>query len=196
MANFNRDNRSQRGGNSGGFKRRSFNGPSREPVEMHRAICDNCRKECEVPFRPTSGKPVFCSNCFEKNQSSQPRRSESRNGNFERPNSHDREMFDVVCDNCGKNCTIPFKPSNGRPVYCSNCFEKGNNPPQNDNRDRTSRNTEQTDYKGQIQELNTKLDQILALLTPAVAVSEMPTEVFIEEAPKAEKKRKSSSIEI
>lgn len=59
MANFNHD----RGGR--GFERRSFNDRGRrEPVEMHQAICDNCRKNCEVPFRPTNGKPLFCSDCF------------------------------------------------------------------------------------------------------------------------------------
>lgn len=31
---------------------------------MHTATCDECGNECEVPFRPTSGKPVFCDDCF------------------------------------------------------------------------------------------------------------------------------------
>ena len=59
---FNRD-RNSRGG---GFKPRfGDRGSNRGPVTMHQAVCDKCRKECEVPFRPTSGKPVYCSNCFE-----------------------------------------------------------------------------------------------------------------------------------
>ncbi len=33
---------------------------------MFKAICSNCGKECEVPFRPTGSKPVYCSECFEK----------------------------------------------------------------------------------------------------------------------------------
>ena len=33
---------------------------------MHAAICDQCRKECEVPFKPTGDRPVFCNNCFKK----------------------------------------------------------------------------------------------------------------------------------
>ena len=33
---------------------------------MFQATCDKCGNKCEVPFRPTSGKPVFCNNCFEK----------------------------------------------------------------------------------------------------------------------------------
>jgi CxxC-x17-CxxC domain-containing protein len=38
----------------------------RRPLEMHEATCAKCGKTCEVPFRPTSGKPVYCSNCFRK----------------------------------------------------------------------------------------------------------------------------------
>ena len=83
MADFNRGNRFSRGG-GGEFKKRDFNDRgSRRSVEMHKAVCDNCGNECEVPFRPTSGKPVFCSNCFEKN-----RRSDSPrpNLNYQQPN--------------------------------------------------------------------------------------------------------------
>ena len=51
------------------FERRRFdNRPSfdRGPREMHKAICSECGKECEVPFQPTEGKPVFCRECFAK----------------------------------------------------------------------------------------------------------------------------------
>jgi CxxC-x17-CxxC domain-containing protein len=38
---------------------------------MFSATCASCHKPCEVPFRPTSGKPVYCNNCFRgHNQSS------------------------------------------------------------------------------------------------------------------------------
>ncbi len=33
---------------------------------MHHAVCSNCGRDCEVPFMPTSSKPVYCSDCFEK----------------------------------------------------------------------------------------------------------------------------------
>jgi CxxC-x17-CxxC domain-containing protein len=31
---------------------------------MHKATCADCGKSCEVPFRPSGDKPVFCSECF------------------------------------------------------------------------------------------------------------------------------------
>jgi CxxC-x17-CxxC domain-containing protein len=34
--------------------------------EMHKATCSECGKECEVPFKPTEGKPVYCRECYRK----------------------------------------------------------------------------------------------------------------------------------
>ncbi len=34
--------------------------------QMYPAVCSDCGQECEVPFRPTGDKPVYCSNCFKK----------------------------------------------------------------------------------------------------------------------------------
>ena len=45
------------GGSSGGYR-------DRGPREMFSATCSSCGKEAQVPFRPTSGKPVYCSDCF------------------------------------------------------------------------------------------------------------------------------------
>jgi len=49
------------GGGGGGF-RRDFGGPR----EMHKAKCSDCGNECEVPFKPTEGKPVYCRDCYKK----------------------------------------------------------------------------------------------------------------------------------
>ena len=46
------------GGGGGGAYR------DRGPREMFAATCSNCGREAQVPFRPTSGKPVYCSDCF------------------------------------------------------------------------------------------------------------------------------------
>ena len=32
---------------------------------MHKATCAECGEVCEVPFRPSGDKPVYCSKCFE-----------------------------------------------------------------------------------------------------------------------------------
>ena len=33
-----------------------------------------------------------------------------------------REMFDAVCADCGRATKVPFQPTEGREVYCSECF--------------------------------------------------------------------------
>ena len=61
------------GGNSSGGRRfgggygrnNSFN---QGPREMHKAICSDCKQDCEVPFKPTEGKPVFCKECYSKHK--------------------------------------------------------------------------------------------------------------------------------
>jgi CxxC-x17-CxxC domain-containing protein len=52
------------GGYSGGSRGGGGSGYSRAPREMHDATCSNCGKATQVPFRPTSGKPVYCNDCF------------------------------------------------------------------------------------------------------------------------------------
>jgi CxxC-x17-CxxC domain-containing protein len=42
------------------------------------------------------------------------------NGNYRSP----RQMFPVKCSECGKDTEVPFEPTNGRPVYCSDCYRK------------------------------------------------------------------------
>jgi len=36
----------------------------------------------------------------------------------------DRQMHPAVCAECGKDCEVPFEPREGRPVYCSECYNK------------------------------------------------------------------------
>lgn len=35
-----------------------------ERLELFKATCSVCGKACEVPFRPSPGKPVYCKECF------------------------------------------------------------------------------------------------------------------------------------
>lgn len=31
---------------------------------MHKAVCAECNKACEVPFKPSGDRPVYCKECF------------------------------------------------------------------------------------------------------------------------------------
>ena len=39
---------------------------------MHRAMCADCKKECELPFKPSGDRPVYCQDCFSKRKSANP----------------------------------------------------------------------------------------------------------------------------
>ncbi|MFA7201792.1 MAG: CxxC-x17-CxxC domain-containing protein [Candidatus Paceibacterota bacterium] len=56
------------GGKSGFFKKGrrggSSGGGDRKPITLHEAVCDQCGNPCEIPFRPTPGKLVYCNECF------------------------------------------------------------------------------------------------------------------------------------
>jgi len=36
----------------------------------------------------------------------------------------EREMHKATCAECGCECDVPFKPKEGRPVYCKECYRK------------------------------------------------------------------------
>lgn len=34
-----------------------------------------------------------------------------------------RQLFDAVCSACGKQTQVPFQPTEGRPVFCRDCYK-------------------------------------------------------------------------
>jgi CxxC-x17-CxxC domain-containing protein len=101
--------RAERGG-GGGF---SGGYGSRPPRQMYPVVCAQCGKETEVPFQPTGDRPVYCSDCFNRDRPS--------SGYGSRPQ---REMFPAICSECGKDTQVPFQPRGDKPVYCSDCFSR------------------------------------------------------------------------
>ena len=178
--------------------------------ESFSAVCDECGKKCEVPFRPTSGKPVYCSDCYKNKQKSNSRnsdrpsfrndsRSSFRGGRDDnRSNFKDRRMYSAVCDSCGKKCEVPFQPTSGKPVYCDNCFGKDGNSKRG-----TSGSGDNNQLKEQITSINRKLDKIMTALAIGDKQEDSKKdkkvvieEVSVEKAPKKRKKaisRKSSA---
>jgi CxxC-x17-CxxC domain-containing protein len=65
--------------------------------------------------RGYTNDPKRCPSCR------QARKSE-RTGN--RSYGSPRQMFPVVCAECGRDTEVPFQPRGDRPVYCSDCYRK------------------------------------------------------------------------
>lgn len=169
-------------GAKGDFERKGGFGGAR--AEMHKAVCSECGQKCEVPFRPTGGKPVFCSNCF-KGNTDRPEMKKFGSRDFSRPSFGEKQMFSAVCDKCGTKCEVPFRPSSDKPVYCSNCFDRGNSAPAAAPRGGDSRQLEE-----KLAGINAKLDEILKVLRPVAPKTEK-----IEKAVKPVKVEKVEKIE-
>jgi len=43
-------------------------GYDRGSREMHKATCSDCNQECEVPFKPSEDRPVYCRDCYQKHR--------------------------------------------------------------------------------------------------------------------------------
>ncbi|MFH1651130.1 MAG: CxxC-x17-CxxC domain-containing protein [Chloroflexota bacterium] len=74
----------------------------------------------EQEFFQTKGyqnEPKRCPSCREV------RRSRRMGGEGYGPRPA-RQMFPVVCAECGKDTEVPFQPREDRPVYCSDCYNK------------------------------------------------------------------------
>lgn len=202
----------RRFGGGGGFGGgRGGDRGSRGPMEMHQATCADCGKSCEVPFRPSGTKPVYCSNCFKSKDKDNGGRSD-RGGDFgggssrdferrepsnggrrsygDRDFSSDREMFETVCSDCGDACSVPFKPSSDKPVYCDKCFGKNKEI-------KTPKAAVGPDLNAKFEMLNLKLDRILKALDATASVKSHKEvkdavkevkEMKTFEAPKAAKK--------
>lgn len=191
--------------NNRGRSNRSYN----NDVQMHHAVCDNCGDNCQVPFKPSGNKPIYCSDCFEKmggNQDRNDRGRDDRGGrgrddrggrggydgggrgrddrnnnrgrdsNYRGSDGRDSRSFPAVCDNCGVDCDVPFKPTPGKPIYCSKCFKKDSFSPSND------------DLNNQIAEINQKLDMILAALKPILPVKVSEDEIAFRDKKVVRKK--------
>lgn len=78
--------------------------------------------DCGQDFIFTAGEQVFFA---EKNFKNEPKRCKDckakRNSRF----GYGRERVEtrVTCASCGSETTVPFIPTQGRPVYCRDCFQ-------------------------------------------------------------------------
>jgi CxxC-x17-CxxC domain-containing protein len=83
--------------------------------------------ECGAEFVFTAGEQMFFADKGFKNE---PKRCKGckatrvpGNGGSASPGVQ-RVETKTVCSQCGKETTVPFKPTQGRPVYCRECFQQ------------------------------------------------------------------------
>ncbi|HVZ12699.1 MAG TPA: CxxC-x17-CxxC domain-containing protein [Patescibacteria group bacterium] len=154
------------------FNRGNDDRRDRASREMFKTVCSNCGRECEVPFQPTSGKPVYCDDCFrEKNG-----RGESGSGE-RRENRDRRDRGD--------------RRGGGRPDR----FGGGRFDDRRSQSPAPSQSNEINQIKFQIDQLNAKMDRILGIIAPA-PVEEAVEEAESAPAPKKTKTTKKKTAEV
>jgi len=165
MGNYSRDNDRRSGGSNRSFGGNKSYGGGRDSGRptMHRATCSACGDSCEVPFKPTGNKPIYCSDCFSKQDGGGGRdRDRGGSSRFDGNDRRDRrdssreekQMHDAVCVKCGKNCQVPFRPTAGKDIFCSECFEQGGG----------ARGRKEGQPSEDLKEINIKLDMIMTAL--------------------------------
>ena len=85
--------------------------------------------DCGTSFSFTGGEQEFFQS---KGYTNEPKRCPScrqakkteRNGNDGNSYGSPRQMFPATCTDCGKETQVPFAPTSGKPVYCSDCYKK------------------------------------------------------------------------
>jgi CxxC-x17-CxxC domain-containing protein len=92
--------------------------------------------ECGAPFtfsaedqayhaqKGYTNEPKRCPTCRQNRRDSRYSGGYSTGGGYGGGGGYRREMFPVVCAQCGKETTVPFQPRGDRPVYCQDCFDR------------------------------------------------------------------------
>ncbi len=135
-----------------------------ESPRMHKAICDKCGASCELPFKPSNDKPVYCSSCFEKKgRDSGSRFQDSRDSGSR---FQDKRMHKAICDKCGADCELPFRPSGDKPVYCSSCFGKSEGSSSRPSSSSPQFKQDNSRLESKLEQINSNLEKILKVLNP------------------------------
>jgi CxxC-x17-CxxC domain-containing protein len=82
--------------------------------------------DCGIDFVFTAGEQLFF---HDKQFRNEPKRCKACKGKrvsvLGTPpvrQGHGKVETQAVCSHCGKETTVPFRPTQGRPVFCRECF--------------------------------------------------------------------------
>ena len=77
--------------------------------------------DCGAEFIFTAGEQVFF---YDKQFKNDPKHCKQCKAKRARGGSRVRPETRTTCSECGAETTVPFKPTQGRPVLCRSCFQK------------------------------------------------------------------------
>jgi CxxC-x17-CxxC domain-containing protein len=80
--------------------------------------------ECHQDFVWTAGEQRFYAEKSFQNEPKRCRACKSKRAGRGRSPERERVETQAVCSKCGRETTVPFKPTQGRPVYCKECYQQ------------------------------------------------------------------------
>jgi CxxC-x17-CxxC domain-containing protein len=82
--------------------------------------------DCGEDFVFTAGEQLFFHDKQFKNLPKRCRACKTKRGSGSKSSGGHfvKHETTAVCSECGKQTTLPFRPTQGRPVYCRECFGK------------------------------------------------------------------------
>jgi CxxC-x17-CxxC domain-containing protein len=83
--------------------------------------------ECGAEFIFTAGEQVFF---HDKQFKNDPRHCKQCKAKRTKGGSKVRPETRTICSQCGVETTVPFRPTQGRPVLCRVCFKQQKTPAQ------------------------------------------------------------------
>ena len=69
-------------------------------------------------------EPKRCPECRQARKSKRYGNGGNSYGNGSYSSTPGRQLFPAVCADCSRETEVPFEPSQGRPVYCGDCYRK------------------------------------------------------------------------
>jgi len=79
--------------------------------------------ECGTEFVFTAGEQAFFADKGFRHEPKRCKNCKSSRASGASSGGQGRTETRAICSQCGKETTVPFKPTQGRPVYCRECFQ-------------------------------------------------------------------------
>jgi CxxC-x17-CxxC domain-containing protein len=80
--------------------------------------------DCGTDFIFTAGEQMFFHDKHLKNEPKRCKGCKAKRVAVLSHNDHGRVETRMTCSACGKETTVPFKPTQNRPVFCRECFQQ------------------------------------------------------------------------
>ena len=80
--------------------------------------------DCGAEFVFTAGEQMFFADKGFKNEQKRCKGCKGKRAQSSGGASYQRVETKTTCSQCGKETTVPFRPTQGRPVYCRECFQQ------------------------------------------------------------------------